>query len=100
MTQPTNGVRLELTLISNEAGKARYEGRALMPAAVIRVGVDADAPGVTVTLGRCEGDPYSVEQRAQLEKLIGALVRAATRVELQKGEPIPTKIFRWRAFDA
>lgn len=99
MTQPANGVRLELTLVSNEAGSARYEGRALLAASAIAVTAVAEAAHATVTLGNCEGTQLSVEQRASLDKLITALVRAATRVELQKGEPIPRTIIRWRPLE-
>lgn len=97
MTHPANGVRFELVLRSHENGVAHYEGRALLPALSVPVSIRTSATEATTALGESTA-PTSAEQRAALEKLATALVRAATRVELQKGEPIPSKIVRWRAF--
>jgi hypothetical protein len=99
VTQPANGVRLELTLVANEDGAARYAGSASLPGSTMAVSVEASAARATVTLDDSEGEPLTTGMRATLEKLITALIRAATRVELAKGEPIPSKIVRWRPID-
>lgn len=96
MTAPEFGVRFELVLALEGD---RYAGFALLPAR-------GDEPSVRIPLvveitreaarARAEGQ---LEVIPRLEKMASALVRAATRSELEAGEPPPRKIVRWRPLD-
>lgn len=99
MTRPLNGVRFELLLTSNDAGTARYEGHAYLPKASVAIAIATTAAAADTALGAADGEALSASERAVIEKLCTALVRAATRALLSKGEPVPQKIVRWRPLD-
>lgn len=90
---PSHGVRFELVLRHAEAGGALYEGLARTTGAELALRVSAERAGARAELTGAER-PANAEA---LEKLAAALVRAATRVELEEGLPVPHKIVRWRA---
>jgi hypothetical protein len=96
---PENGVRFELVLRSLEAGIAHYEGHAFLPTTSVPISIRTSVAEAKTELGEPSA-PIAPERLAAIEKLGTALVRAATRVELQKGEAIPQKLVRWRAFDS
>ncbi len=98
MTLPANGVRFELELRSHEDGVAHYEGHAFLPALSIPISIRTSVSEATTELGE-PSEPLAAEKRSAIEKLVTALVRAATRTEMSKGEPITRKLVRWRPFD-
>lgn len=97
MTSPEFGVRFELVLALDGE---RYEGFALLPGGALRVAL---VVAITPESARARAAEAPAEVPAdtiaRLEKMASALVRAATRSELEAGEPPPRKIVRWRALD-
>ncbi len=86
---PGRGVRLDVALIPGTSAEGRAEYRGVVEGGGLRrdVTATATAAGVELTL---EPDDEA------LRKLVQALVRAATKVELARGEPTPRRIVRWR----
>ena len=91
-----SGVRIEVVADAEPSdGRLVYRGRARTEngAFEIEVQVDRDAASARVL------DEVEPALKARLEKLVGALVRAATRAELTSGRAPPRKIVRWRELD-
>ena len=91
-----SGVRIEVVADGEPSdGRVVYRGKARTETGAfeIEVQVDRDAASARVI------DELQPALKARLEKLVGALVRAATRAELTSGRAPPRKIVRWRALD-
>lgn len=95
--RPSGGVRLSLTLdpFDGEApagGVFVYRGTILVGDRTTSVVARASAAEATVEIdaGELGAD------RAKVEKTVRALVRAATRAEIEGGAPPPRRITRWR----
>jgi hypothetical protein len=89
------GVRIELVCESPTAeGTLVYRGFA-DAGRRLAVEVFAGREGARAVIeAQPTDDPELV---ARLEKLVAALVRAATRAELEQGRTPPRKIVRWRS---
>lgn len=88
--RPEHGIRLEivLDLEASSPERAVYHGALHRPAETLVVQAVATRDGVDISL-----EPNDDE----LVKVVGPLVRAATKAELVAGDPPPRKIVRWRA---
>ncbi len=93
------GVRIEVVRgdAAENDGSFVYRGFAETDEGAIDLEMIASASGVTVRANPRES--IDLERRARVEKLAGALVRAATRAELTEGTPPPRKIVRWRSLE-
>lgn len=90
---PEHGVRIELVLEEREGARATYQGFAFTHEARHVLVVVAELEGARATLA---GDDKPANAAA-IEKAAAALVRAATRAELEEGVAVPRKIVRWRS---
>ncbi len=95
---PSHGVRFELALTVRGEGHATFEGGALHQGVRVPLVVHTEASGATATTDESQAEVAALgaETLRAIERLACALVRAATRVELASGQPIPRKIVRWR----
>jgi hypothetical protein len=94
---PEHGVRFELLLEGATDDGAHYRGFVHLPDAKLGVTGIAQRSRASLTI-----DPDATlppERRATLEKQGAALLRAATRAELEAGDPVPHKVVRWRPFE-
>ncbi|MBK6516812.1 MAG: hypothetical protein IPM79_20890 [Polyangiaceae bacterium] len=96
MTSPTgvpqHGVRFELVLRTAGPGRAVYEGFARTGGLDLTLRVTSETESAKAEL---TASPRPDNADA-LERAAAALVRAATRAELEEGAPPPHKIVRWR----
>ena len=88
-----SGVRIEVTRgdDSEKDGSFVYRGTARTESAEVPIEIVAAVAGASA---RCL-EPR--EEAVRIEKMAQALVRAATRAELEEGRLPPRKIVRWRA---
>jgi hypothetical protein len=94
---PPRGVRIELVRDEEEQAVSPlvYRGFADVGRRLdVVVSVDLASARARVDAG---AEPVDAGLIAQLEKTISALVRAATRAELEEGRSPPRKIARWRS---
>lgn len=88
--RPEHGLRLEIVLDpeASSADRAVYRGAVHLPAESRAAVAVATMDGVEISL-----EPHD----DKLVRIVGPLVRAATKAELVAGDPPPQKIVRWRA---
>ena len=95
--QPSAGVRLELVLVEQRADEAVYQGHAHLPTSSLGLSVVSNLKGATASFS--DGAAASELVQAAIVRLATTLVRAATKRELESGEPPPKRIVRWRPLD-
>jgi hypothetical protein len=87
--RPTAGVRFAVVWAEADTARVVYRGFAHLP--------DADLPlEVTITLPSGATRASIMGGTPEMEKVAAALVRAATKAEINAGAALPRKIVRWR----
>ena len=92
--RPDHGLRLVI-MRRGDRPPFHYEGHVHLSAASVPVRVEV-SPSETVVHADAPG--LEADVVARLEHTVSALVRAATRTELNAGAAPPRKIVRWRGF--
>jgi hypothetical protein len=92
-----DGLRLSVSLVRAEPGEAAppegtfvYRGTVTIGAESREIVARATAADVALEWRTAPTD------RVEIEKVVRALLRAATRAELARGAPPPRRITRWR----
>jgi hypothetical protein len=99
VTKPSHGVRIEVARREGGAADAEsfvYRGFAETERARFELEIVVDRSAARARIEGLAADPAL---GAKIEKLAAALVRAATRAELEAGRDVPRKIVRWRGLD-